>query len=95
MDYTAPFIKTIAVGTTSVRLSEVSLPCKGVLVKAYSTNTGICYVGNEKEILAATGSVFELNAQEAIYVVCKDINKLWFISDTASQKVCVKVDRKD
>lgn len=79
---------TMVVGQQSVGLSAIQLSSNqiylGVTVKASNSNSGTIYVG----ITGVTSSTgFELGAGESVTIPVDNTNKIYLISDAASQTV--------
>ena len=73
------------VGTTVVQLQSTSFSLKlGAVVKADDDNTGNIYVG-ESGVTTSTG--FRLDTAQGLVIEIDNINKIYCISDVASQKV--------
>lgn len=73
------------VGTTAVQLTETPTACvKGVLVKAFSTNSGIVYLGKSG---VTVDNGYELTAGETVVVEVDNVNKVYVIASAAGQKV--------
>lgn len=78
-------------GLTALQLRSDPLPfvAKGVLLKVPSTNTNSVWVGN-KNVTAdtnATSGGMEIEPGEALFIPIDGIEKLWVISNAATQPV--------
>lgn len=60
----------------------------GFFVRAISTNTGLIYIGNDAAGDVASTNGFELSAGDQIFVVCNNLNELWFDSSVNGEKAC-------
>jgi len=75
--------KTVTAAGTAEMLAA-NQPCKSVVVKALSTNTGIIYVG-VSTVDATNG--FELSASESVSIDISDLNKLYLDVSVSSEGV--------
>jgi len=86
-------IEWYTVGASIVPLSTSPLAsARGVQLKAASTNTGIIYVGGPG-VVAGTGTDggFPLAAHEEVFIPIDHLENVFFVSDTASQKLCALI----
>lgn len=88
---TGSFAQSFVAGQTSVGVSAVQVQsssqvCRhGVQVKANMGNTGIIYVGHSSGVTTSNG--YELGPGESVFVPIDNVNKVYVISDTASQGI--------
>lgn len=80
-----------SIGSTAVKLKASAIVClKGVLVKAFFTNTDVVYVGGSSVVTANSADAtdgFPLSPGEAIVLDVADPSAVYLISPTAGQKV--------
>lgn len=66
-------VKTVPTAGTAVQLST-SVSIKTVTIRAYSTNTGIIYVG-DSSVTSANG--FQLSPQETVSLDIANLSTIW------------------
>jgi len=72
--------KAVTTAGTQLQVSEASVKCAGVLVRAIPGNTGVVYIGGA-DVSASTGLALK-NTDPAVFIPVADLNLLWV--DSAS-----------
>ena len=76
----------ITVGTVAVQGDDVAAaPDRAIALVADTANTGTVYVGRDGNVDVNTG--FPLSASTVLQLNIDNLNDIWFIADTAGQKV--------
>lgn len=75
----------VTVGTSVTRLSNSSVHCRVVIIKADDDNSGNVYVGFDENVTTSTG--FRLKAGQGVELVINNLNKIYLIADSDDQKV--------
>lgn len=78
---------TVTAAGTEVRGPDVKCP-GGVIVRAFASNTGKMYVGNNGDGTVSSSTGYELNASENIYIPIANLNDLLVDSSVNGEKVC-------
>jgi hypothetical protein len=76
---------TIKVGTTSRRIRDDDVPCKGVTIKNDDHNTGIIYWGFSEGVTSETG--YPLEPSQSFTIPIDNLNKVWVIATASDQKL--------
>ena len=60
----------------------------GFFIRGLAANTGVIYVGNDGAGDVASTNGYSLAAGAQIFVVCNNLNELWFDAATSNDKIC-------
>lgn len=75
----------VLTGATALVISATSVPCQGVVVKAYSDNAATIYVGKSDvtaDKTAATGG-YPLEPGESVGVPCRNVTEIYIRGTTS------------
>jgi len=59
----------------------------GFFIRGAAGNTGVVYVGNDGAGDVASTNGYELSAGDQIFVICNNLNELWFDAANSSDKI--------
>lgn len=76
--------RTVSSAGTQVTLTTTSTPCKSVIIKALSTNTGFIYIGGSD---CSNTAGYILSAGESISMDIDDLFKIWIDSSVNAEGV--------
>ena len=76
-------VKAVATAGTAVQLAT-SNAIKTITIRAFSTNTGLIYVGNSS-VSSANG--FQLSAQESVSLDIANISTIWLDTSVSGSSV--------
>lgn len=88
-DYLASNFTTglITVGTVLVHgfIDPGHVTTQGIQLIADNANAGIVYIGSNSSVSASNG--YPLIANDSVFLRLSDLNQIYMIADTASQKI--------
>jgi len=77
---------TVVTAGTAVQGENIPLT-NGVFLKALTTNSGICYVGNNGSNTVTAASGYPLSTNDVDIWQVSNLNELWFNSSSSGDKI--------